>query len=270
VVEGGDFGAALALFRERERIFSRFEPGTELNRVNAAPEQAVHVSPEFARALRMALRAAATTDGLVDVTTTPAPDADAVVAPAGRWRELHLDGCVLRRPPGVLLDLGGVVRSQTVDDALRVSGARLVSVGDLAVSQPTVVALPGAGTIPLAGGGVATIGGGKRRGLRGGSWRHHLVDPRSGRPSTSRWDEVTVAAPSCLQADVAANAAFLLSGDGPDWLDERGLPGRFRAAGRMVDNRSWKKALSNFLGGFQVPLRHAVGEHGVRMKGRGR
>ncbi|MGZ4282447.1 MAG: FAD:protein FMN transferase [Gaiellaceae bacterium] len=78
---------------------------------------------------------------------------------------------------------------------------------------------------------------------RGGELQHHLIDPRRGRPAVSRWDEVTVAAESCLAADVAAKAAFLLSDDGPGWLDERGLPGRFRAGGELEANDAWIHAL---------------------------
>ena len=37
----------------------------------------------------------------------------------------------------------------------------------------------------------------------------------------------------------AAKAAFLLSAYGPAWLDERKLPGRFRAGGEVVVNRAW-------------------------------
>jgi hypothetical protein len=39
---------------------------------------------------------------------------------------------------------------------------------------------------------------------------------------------------------VAAKAAFLLDAHGPDWLDERGLAGRFIAAnGAVVRNAVW-------------------------------
>ena len=34
-------------------------------------------------------------------------------------------------------------------------------------------------------------------------------------------------ASTCLAADVAAKAAFLLGDDGPAWLERRGLAGRF-------------------------------------------
>jgi len=52
-----------------------------------------------------------------------------------------------------------------------------------------------------------------------------------------------VAAESCVAADVAAKAAFLLSSDGPDWLDERGLPGRFVGEKRTVTNGAWRAQL---------------------------
>ncbi len=54
---------------------------------------------------------------------------------------------------------------------------------------------------------------------------------------------MTVVAPTCLDADVAAKAAFLLSDDGPGWLDERGLAGRFLAGDVVVTNRAWRERL---------------------------
>jgi thiamine biosynthesis lipoprotein ApbE len=55
---------------------------------------------------------------------------------------------------------------------------------------------------------------------------------------------VTVSGRTCLGADVAAKAAFLLGGDGPDWLDENRLPGRFLTAdGETVTNASWRRSL---------------------------
>ena len=54
---------------------------------------------------------------------------------------------------------------------------------------------------------------------------------------------MSVAAGSCLAADVVAKAAFLLSDDGPDWLDERGLPGRLVDDRGVVVNRTWRELL---------------------------
>ena len=116
--------------------------------------------------------------------------------------------------------------------------------GDVAVRGGAVVELPGGRSLLLRSGGIATSGSTTRRWPRGGKLQHHLIDPRTGRPSESCWAEVTVAAGSCIAADVAAKAAFLLSTAGPDWLDARGLPGLFHAPDNsLTPNRSWQRLL---------------------------
>src|SRR5271169_2538287 len=132
VVSGGDPAAAAGVFARWEDAFSRFIPDSELSRVNASPAAAVRVSPLFARALSAALDAAAETDRLVDPTLAAALEAAGYdrdfpllgdrAEPAGpavpsRLRELRLDGLILRRPPGLALDLNGVVKSLAVDEA---------------------------------------------------------------------------------------------------------------------------------------------------------
>ena len=138
-----------------------------------------------------------------------------------------------------------MVKSLAVDSALElISGDGFVSAGgDVAVRGGSLIGLPARGEVSLLAGGMATSGSTKRRWLCGGSVQHHLIDPRTGRPAESRWDEVTVAAGSCVAADVAAKAAFLLSDDGPAWLDERDLAGRFRDGEVFVENRSWNELL---------------------------
>ena len=149
------------------------------------------------------------------------------------------------RPPGTKLDLNGVVKSLAIDEALGLLPAEgfVAAGGDLATRGAVAVGLPGGDSLQLLAGGLATSGRTMRRWVRGGRAQHHLIDPRTGRPSTSRWLEVTVAADSCVNADVAAKAAFLLSSDGPDWLDEHGLPGRFVGADRTVTNGAWRSAV---------------------------
>jgi FAD:protein FMN transferase len=74
--------------------------------------------------------------------------------------------------------------------------------------------------------------------------QHHLIDPRTGLPASSSWQQVTVCAGACVGADVAAKAAFLLGPTGPAWLDAYGLPGRFvTAGGRIRTNRAWRASL---------------------------
>ena len=53
-----------------------------------------------------------------------------------------------------------------------------------------------------------------------------------------------MSAGTCLQADVAAKAAFLLGRDGPAWLEARGLPGRFLPEdGEPVVNHAWRRSV---------------------------
>jgi thiamine biosynthesis lipoprotein len=262
VVAGAGPGALAAIrahFERHEAAFSRFLPSSELNAVNRDPSPRVRVSGLFASALREALRAAAGTGGLVDPTLGAAIEAAGYdrdfallppdAGPAGRagtgcWHRLRLSGRVLERPPGVRLDLNGVVKALAVDGALALlRGDGLVAAGgDVATRGPELIALPGGGTVRLLAGGIATSGTVHRRWLRG-ECQHHLIDPRTGRPSDSCWTQVTVAAGSCLAADVAAKAAFLLSEQGPAWLDARGLPGRFLVGDELVLNDAWRRAV---------------------------
>jgi thiamine biosynthesis lipoprotein len=249
------------LFHERDRVFSRFNPESELNRVNAAAGRPVRVSPVFAEMLGLALDAARETGGLVDPTLGAELEAAGYVTdfsaleesahppgtiePRQRVAVRLVEGCVVA-PKGVRLDLNGVVKGRTVDDALALLHTQgFVSAGgDLAVRGTFVAALPHGGTISLVRGALATSGTDRRRWLRGGRVQHHLIDPGTGAPASSPWEQVTVCGLSCVGADVAAKAAFLLRSAGPAWLDVRGLPGRFvTSAGDVVVNRAWRRSL---------------------------
>jgi thiamine biosynthesis lipoprotein len=260
-----ELGAIRRLFDGWDRVFSRFRTDSELSRVNRRVDEVVVVSPLFAQALGVALAAARATGGLVDPTLGAALVAagydrdfsqlDLDPGPPGRatpgaWRSLRLAGRVLQRPPRLQLDLNGVVKALAVDEALRLlAGPGLVAAGgDVATRRPVDVGLPGRGSVRLRAGGLATSGTTRRRWLRAGRVQHHLIDAATGLPSAIPWTEVTVAAETCLAADVAAKAAFLLGLDGPGWLDEQSLPGRFVRAGRAVVNDAWRRAVGNPLG----------------------
>jgi FAD:protein FMN transferase len=246
VVGGSSPGAARAveeLFEERDSVFSRFRADSELNRVNASAGRVVLVSDLFRAAVAAALEGAAATDGLVDPTLGTALEAagysrdfaelepdprPAKAGPLGSWRRVRLAGRMLRVVPGVRLDLNGVVKALAVDDALKLLDDGFVSAGgDLATLEGLDVALPGGDAVRLVRGALATSGTATRRWWRGGELQHHLIDPRTGRPAASPWEYVTVCGDTCLSADTAAKAAFILGDDGPAWLEERGLPGRF-------------------------------------------
>ena len=225
IVAGGDPAPLAAVLERWEETFSLFRPDSELSRVNRSPARVVAVSPLFVRALEAALEMAAETDGLVDPTL------------CGRSSEVVVSGSLLSRPPGLALDLNGVVKALAVDAAAAMlDGPGFVSVGgDLAVRGPVDVGLPVGGAIRVVTGGLATSGTASRGA--------HLVDPATQRPSESRWEQVTASGASCLHADIAAKTGFLLGEQGPAWLDARGIPGRFLGLdGEVVENDAWENA----------------------------
>lgn len=229
-----------AEFDEQERRFSRFRADSELADVNRAAGSPVTVSPRFAEVTALALRAAADTDGLFDPTVLGAlvaagydRDFDEVLAgardvlhpatPAGRWREVDLDGRSVRTPTGVGLDLGGLVKGWTCDRAaeravdaglawvlvdaggdLRIAGAApRIAVG---VEDPDD---PDRGTFLRVGvdaGALATSCVTRRR---WGTDAHHLIDPRTSRPSRTGIVQATAWAPTCAEAEVAAKVLLL-------------------------------------------------------------
>jgi len=245
-----------ALFEARDTRFSRFQPSSELNRVNASPLGLTLVSEELASMLRLSLDAARATDGLVtpcvgDAIASAGYDRDfprlprdvGAVEPAEvpSFHAVSVRGRGLLRTVPIVLDLNGVVKGKTVDDALAIAGRGFVSAGgDIATAEPVVVDLPGGGRVTLHEGGLATSSVGTRRWLAAGTPQNHLIDPSTGRPVDGPWRDVTVAAASCLVADVAAKAALLLGEAGPAWLDSHGLAGRFVAHdGQVALSQSW-------------------------------
>ena len=224
-VAGGDRVKVATVLERWEEAFSLFRPESELSQVNRSPAHVLAVSPLFARALEVALDVAAGTEGLIDPTL------------CGRWPQVALSGSLLSRPPGLALDLNGVVKALAVDAAAAtLDGPGFVSVGgDLAVRGPVDVALPAGGAIRVVTGGLATSGTASRGA--------HLVDTATGGASESCWEQVTASGASCLDADVAAKAGFLLAERGPKWLDARGIPGRFVGLdGRIIENDAWTSA----------------------------
>ena len=162
----------------------------------------------------------------------------------GGWRNLTLDPerRMAQLPTGVGIDLGGLAKGMAVDAAIgELVGLGLAGVvdagGDLRVTglppgaDAWSIAIEGpdaALTISLRSGALATSSIARRRWRQDGFERHHLIDPRTGLPSTIDLWSTSVATATCAQAEVAAKAAFLLGPiDGSRFLAERGLAGLF-------------------------------------------
>jgi thiamine biosynthesis lipoprotein len=243
---------------------SRFRDDSELTRVNAAAGRWTPAGPLLIEAVAVALRAAQLTDGLVDPTVGSAlvlagydrdfelglsePATRVVAERIAGWRVVELDerGGRVRIPRGVMLDLGATAKALAADGAARAAhdatgcGVLVNLGGDIAVAGPP----PDDGwsirvtddhrdtdqhhgqVIVLRDGGLATSSTTVRR---WGDRSHHIIDPSSGVPARSPWRTVSVAAGTCVDANIASTASILLGAEAADWLAERGLPARLVA-----------------------------------------
>jgi thiamine biosynthesis lipoprotein len=69
---------------------------------------------------------------------------------------------------------------------------------------------------------------------------HHILDPRTGRPAEPVWRTVTVAAPSCFEANTASTAAIVRGDRALPWLRELGVAARLvDRAGRVTVLGGW-------------------------------
>jgi thiamine biosynthesis lipoprotein len=159
-------GIRLEFFlRLLHRKLTRFDPGSEVCALNAAPGYRCRVSPTLATAVQAAIWAARRSDGLVDPTLVgqleavgyagsradapPAPILEALARapkrcaaksrPASHRAEITVDAetCVVTRPPGVRIDTGGTGKGLAADlVADRLSGYATFAVdagGDLRI-----------------------------------------------------------------------------------------------------------------------------------------
>jgi thiamine biosynthesis lipoprotein len=260
---------------------SRFRPDSELAAVNAARGRAVPVSPLLLDALEVALRAARLTGGLVDPTVGGALvlsgyDRDFALVRGSRVRrvragrvagwsvvELDRDAGTVRLPAGVRLDLGATAKALAADGAAAgalEAGVRGVLVnlgGDIATAGDAPAggwavrvtdshrAGPDAAgqDVTIASGGLSTSSTTVRRWRRRGGAAHHIVDPRTGLPAAEHWRTVSVAAASCVDANIASTAAIVLGAPAPGWLADGGMPARLVSrAGAVTTTAGWPAA----------------------------
>lgn len=246
--------------------YSRFREDSELSRLNASAGRAVRVSPLLATAIDAAQRAARLTDGAVDPTIGQAirvagydDDFARIAAARGPvslrawrvpgWQAIRFDrrARTVLLPPGVELDLGSTGKALAADLAACAAAAAaggggvLVSLGgDIAtageapaggwrilVAEDSRVRPDADGeVICLPSGGVATSSTTVRRWTRGGAVLHHIIDPQTSLPATGPFRTVTVAAATCLDANIASTAAIVRGEAAIEWLTIRRMPAR--------------------------------------------
>jgi thiamine biosynthesis lipoprotein ApbE len=254
---------------EIDEAASRFRDDSELSRLNAMPERDVTVSPLLAMAIAAALRGAQLTGGAVDPTVGCAvrlagydddfariPTEGASIRLVAKripgWEAVRFRAAsrTVRIPTGVEIDLGATAKALASDLAAQAAGqviggaGVLVSLGgDIAVageappggwsiqtSEDSAAPIQeGEETVSITSGGLATSSTTVRRWTRGGAVLHHIIDPATGLPAETPWRTATVAAGTCVDANIASTAAIVMGEAALRWLKANHL------AARLVD-----------------------------------
>ncbi len=264
-----------AQFDALEDQLSRFRPHSELMQLNARAGEWVAVSRELFENIANAKQAARLTDGLYNPLVLPAMIANgydrsfeligsAVTthqADIGDWHDIGLRRAAREVfvPAGTAVDLGGIAKGWTaglIADQLAEFGACSLSIGgDIAVrgapagqaGWSVAIADPvNGGTLEafaLRDTHVVTSGTDYRRWQTSdGQDRHHIIDPRTGRPAESDVVSVSIIHPDAPTAEAYAKAVLMLGSQaGLAWLNQQ-----WGAAGIVICGDGAVLATSNW------------------------
>lgn len=235
--------AVARTFAAAERRFSRFRDDSELACLNRAREPMI-VSPEMFAALTAARRYVELTRGIFDPAIGGALIAlgyDRSFAPGALDREasdhapraasfldVRLDATrrEVTRPIALQLDLGGMIKGRTVDEAaawlprhgaIDAGGDAVLRGGDpdgwlVGIEDPRDAARLIA-TVRVRDRAIATSAANRRRWRVARAMRHHLVDPRTQHSAATDLLQVTILAPTAELADVLAKTVFVLGAE---------------------------------------------------------
>lgn len=237
--------AIAAHFELREQCFSRFRPESELSQLHRV--QSAVVSEVMFDALVSAQAFHKGTSGLFDPAIGTALVAlgydrsmhegsldrleEHGVSRFSTFGELSLEAAHRRvhRPSHVTIDLGGLIKGRTVDEAaaflpecgvidaggdIAVRGSSPDGQGWLVDVEDPFDASHTLTTLRVHDRAIATSAANRRRWRVGARMVHHLIDPRTQAPAETDLAQVTVLASSAELAEVLAKTFFLLGLEG--------------------------------------------------------
>lgn len=255
------YAAVMELDRQAKASMSIFDPASLLSRLNR--NQTDSVDTHIAFNLRLADSIGALSDGRYDVTVKPLveawgfagkqaqkePNVDSILAFVGREKVRIENGRLVKDDPRIQLDFNSIAKGYTVDllaGLVESFGARnyIVDIGGEVRCKGVNrqgnawrigIETPFDGNmsdgeylqrrVQLTEGGLATSGNYRRFYLDDkGNKVAHTIDPRTGRSAVSRLLSVTVAAPTCAEAD-ALGTMFLAMGADDALEAVKSMPG---------------------------------------------
>jgi FAD:protein FMN transferase len=247
----GLIGPIHAAFEEFERLnymFNRFDPESELTRLNQTAAQSEFVaSPELFELLAAAVEHATASAGTFDVTVAPLLDLWSRSVQAQRWPQpdeidaaleltgadkLELDasgGTVRFTQEGVAIDLGGLAKGYAVDRALEILrtshiGGAFINAGSsslagfreegsggwlIGLRHPLERDQKLVGSLTMHDTALSSSGSYERSRVVGGRNCSHIVDPRTGLPAEGTL-AATVMTDSATRAEVMSKMLLML------------------------------------------------------------
>ncbi len=229
-----------------DRMMSLYKDDSEITKVNrAAGKQAVRVSPEMIEAVQAARRVSEMTHGAFDITIgplvvlwqmrlkegkVPSDNEIARVRPLVDYHNIVVDpkaSTLLLRKPGMIMDLGGMKGyiADRVRDVFRrrgISNAVIALAGDIWVlghredGSPWRIGVQHPrnrektlAVLDLTDRYISTSGDYERFVIREKKRYHHIIDPRTGRPSQGVISSTVIGTSGAL-IDPLAKGPFIL------------------------------------------------------------
>ncbi|SBN59703.1 Thiamine biosynthesis lipoprotein [Propionibacterium freudenreichii] len=190
--------------REVDRVFSPFDPRSDIRRIARGELQFADAPPMLAEVKELCDRARDTTGGLFDAEWKGWFDPTGLVKgwAVEKVARRHLEPLLTDpRVAAVGINAGGDMQLFTHPDS---SWIWNVGITDPRVAGEIIA------TLPVSNGAIATSGTAERG--------PHIIDPRTGRPTTGILS-ATVAADSLTRADLWATTAMIAGFDDLSWLD---------------------------------------------------
>ena len=217
-----------------ERIFSLYDAGSALSRLNATG-QLVAPPPELLECLTLAGAVHRASGGLFDPTvqplwalwaervsagSRPLSQELAAVRSLGGWQDLRLEAGRIAMSPGMGLTLNGIAQGYVADRVAKILAAEgladiLIDTGE----HRALGGMPGGGDWPV------TLAAGQGIALRDKALASsaplgtvfdaegslgHILHPATGLPAPARWTGVSITAPTAALADALSTAACLM------------------------------------------------------------
>lgn len=234
---------------EIDDMMSAFKPDSDISKLNSSSGKGfINIHEDTFNLLNRSLEFSMMSSGAFDITirplvelwgigkkknSIPSEHDIAEVNKLVNYNHIMLDHNNCRAAlayPGQAVDLGGIAKGFAADEVKRILvernvesalinlGGNIITIGDRPDSKPWQIGIQNPlatrgqyiGILPLSDKTIVTSGSNERFFIRDGIRYHHILDPRTGKPTNTSILSVTVVASCSMDADALTTALFIL------------------------------------------------------------